>query len=92
MKRLLLLIWLACPMQMVWAQPLLPLSSIRDSILSNHPSLKMLGASYKAMVAEAEGAYAWMAPEFSAGFFQTPYNVDRWRARDGMTGMGMFMG
>ncbi|MCO5238079.1 MAG: TolC family protein [Chitinophagaceae bacterium] len=75
----------------VRAQETLPLSAIKDIILQNHPSLKMVEASYRAAEVKAEGAYSWMAPEFGAGFFQTPYNAGKWKSTADMPGMGMFM-
>lgn len=73
------------------AQQVLTLTEIRDTIVHKQPVFKMADAAIKAMETEAAGAYAWMPPEFGAGFFQTPYNVSRWKSMNGMPGMGMLM-
>ncbi|MCZ2396581.1 MAG: TolC family protein [Chitinophagales bacterium] len=75
----------------VVAQPVRSLKEIRDEIQQRHPAFRMVDASVKAMDAEAEGAFSWMAPEVGAGFFQAPYNVSKWKSENGMPGMGMFM-
>ncbi len=73
------------------AQEVLGMADIKIAIDKNHPSFKMLDAEARAMDEAAKGAYNWAAPELGAGFFQTPYDVGKWKYNDGMPGMGMFM-
>ncbi len=91
MKKLFLLIITVPYLYSARSQEQLSLSDIRDHILQNHPSLKMMDAALRATEAKAEGAYSWMAPELGAGFFQTPYNVGKWKGSTAMPGMGMAM-
>jgi len=91
MKKLFLIILIVNAALQIKSQDILSFDAIKDSILRNHPMLKMADASSKAMNAEAEGAWSWMAPEFGAGFFQTPYNPGKWKGTSDMPGMGMFM-
>lgn len=67
------------------------LDHILTAIQQQHPSVKMYDADIRFMDEAAKGAKSWMAPEFAAGFYQTPYNVNKWKADMGGTGMGMFM-
>lgn len=68
------------------------LSAILDSISAQNPMLKMYEAEARSMDEAAKGAYSWMPPELSGGFFMTPYNPTRWRSSDeGMPGMGSLM-
>ena len=65
-----------------------------DSILTKvqlHPTMMMYDADIRSMDEAAKGARSWMAPDFAAGVYQTPYNVNKWKAMDGQPGMGMFM-
>ena len=73
------------------AQKHLSLDEILAIIQVNHPAMKMYDADIHSMDEAAKGAKSWMVPEFAAGFYQTPYNVNRWKAMDGQSGMGMFM-
>lgn len=68
------------------------LENIKESILSNHPTLKMYDAEVRSMDEAAKGAKSWMPPEFGAGFFMTPYNPKFvQRGENGEMGMGQFM-
>ena len=69
----------------------LSLDEILATIQANHPAMKMYDADIRSMDETAKGAKSWMDPEFAAGFYQTPYNVNRWKVMDGQPGMGMFM-
>ncbi len=68
------------------------LETIKETILSNHPTLKMYDAEVRSMDEAAKGAKSWMPPEFGAGFFMTPYNPKFiQRGEMGEMGMGQFM-
>lgn len=78
------------------AQQPLSLNAVLDSIRGANPLLKMYDYDIRAMDEAAKGARSWMPTEFGAGFFMTPYNVNRWKKmEDGMggfeEGMGQFM-
>lgn len=73
------------------AQPLLRLQDVQLAIEQNHPSLKMQDAAAHSMTEAAKGAYSWMPPELGAGFYNTPYNTQKWKVMDGQPGMGAFM-
>ena len=73
------------------AQPVLTMNEVRDSVIKNHPALKMLDAEARSMDEAAKGAYSWMAPEFGAGFFMTPYDPKLWKVMNGQPGMGSVM-
>lgn len=91
MKKIFLVLTAGLVALMAKAQVKLTLKDIRDSIVQNHPAFKMIDASYRATQERAEGAWSWMPPEVGAGFFQTPYNVGKWKGTPEMPGMGMFM-
>ena len=68
------------------------LETIKETIVSNHPTLKMYDAEVRSMDEAAKGAKSWMPPEFGAGFFMTPYNPKFiQRGEMGEMGMGQFM-
>lgn len=72
------------------------LDAILDSITVSHPVVKMYNNEIRSMDEAAKGAKSWMPPEFSSGFFMTPYNPMRWKKMDdGMggfkEGMGQYM-
>ncbi|RXK62207.1 TolC family protein [Lacibacter luteus] len=74
----------------------LKLDAIIDSIKQSHPVVKMYEHEIRSMDEAAKGAKSWMPPEFSSGFFMTPYNPMRWQKMDdGMggykEGMGQYM-
>jgi len=78
------------------AQQNMSLDAVLDSIKTGNPLLKMYDYEIRSMDEAAKGARSWMPPEFGAGFFMTPYNVNRWKKMDdGMggfeEGMGQFM-
>lgn len=69
----------------------LNLENIFSEIQQQHPAMKMYDADIMSMDEAAKGAKNWMPTEFSSGFYQTPYNVNKWKADMGQPGMGMFM-
>ena len=91
MKRVIIFFSLIFFMEAVHAQDILRMEEIQSAIEKNHPAIKMLDAEARSMDEAAKGAYSWMPPEVGAGFYQTPYNPNRWKYMDGQPGMGMFM-
>ena len=90
-----LFILLPCILFTFWlnAQPTMSLQGILDSIGTVNPMLKMYDNEIRSMDEAAKGADSWMPPEFGAGFFMTPYNVNRWKKmNDGMGGYEEGMG
>jgi outer membrane protein TolC len=75
----------------ICAQDVLHMEDIKPAIEKNHPALKMLDAEARSMDEAAKGVYSWMPPEVGAGFYQTPYNPQKWKYMNGQQGMGMFM-
>lgn len=74
----------------------LNLGAMLDSIQAANPTLRMYEAEIRSMDAAAKGARSWMPPELGAGFFMTPYNTARWKAKEDamgtmQDGMGSFM-
>lgn len=90
MKKIVVVIISIISCRIVSAQSL-SLDSILAAISLQHPSVKMYDADIRSMDEAAKGAKSWMPPEFAAGFYQTPYNVNKWKADMNGTGMGMFM-
>jgi outer membrane protein TolC len=66
------------------------LQEIKDSVQAVHPALKMYEAEIRSMDAAARGAWSWMPPEGSTGFFMTPYNPKYIRKTDMGEGMGQY--
>jgi outer membrane protein TolC len=66
------------------------LEEIKNIIQANHPSLKMYDAEINAMDAAAAGAWSWMPPEGSTGFFMTPYDPKYIRKTSMGNGMGQY--
>jgi outer membrane protein TolC len=67
------------------------LDSIYSIIQQQHPAMKMYDADIMSMDEAAKGAKNWMPTEFASGFYQAPYNINKWKADMGGPGMGMFM-
>lgn len=68
------------------------LDAIIDSITVLHPVVKMYDNEIRSMDEAAKGAKNWMPPEFSTGFWMTPYNPDMWKkGPSGEPGMGQYM-
>ena len=79
------------PFKPVAAQ-VLKLNAVLDSISAFHPVIKMYNNEIRSMDEAAKGAKSWMPPEFSSGFWMTPYNPTLWKKGDmGATGMGQYM-
>ena len=79
------------PLKPVAAQ-VLKLNAVLDSISAFHPVIKMYNNEIRSMDEAAKGAKSWMPPEFSSGFWMTPYNPALWKKGDmGATGMGQYM-
>ncbi len=91
MKRVLIFFGLVLITGALNAQDILRMEEIKSAIEKNHPALKMLDAEARSMDEAAKGVYSWMPPEVGAGFYQTPYNPQKWKYMDGQPGMGMFM-
>lgn len=91
MTKIFITIYCVFTVSCINAQPQLSIDNILSSIQKNHPVIKMYDADIRAMDEAAKGAKSWMAPEFAAGLYQTPYNVNKWKADMGQPGMGMFM-
>lgn len=73
--------------KLVTAQTL-RLEQIIDSIQTKHPVVKMYEHEIRSMDEASKGAKSWMPPEFSTGFFMTPYNPNMWKKTEtSMTGM-----
>src|SRR6476469_8489744 len=71
---------------------ILKLDAVIDSINTSHPVVKMYSNEIRSMDEAAKGAKSWMPPEFSTGFWMTPYNPNLWKKGDmGATGMGQYM-
>ncbi len=91
MKRIKITTALLLISSLAMCQQALTMQEIQSAIQANHPSLKMLDAEARSMNEEAKGAYSWEAPLLGAGFYQTPYNPNKWKSMDGQPGMGAFM-
>ena len=91
MKKVKLIFGLILSVLNAQSQRVLTKVEILSEIEKNHPALKMLDAEARSMDEAAKGAYSWMAPELGAGFFQTPYDPNRWKYMNGQPGMGAFM-
>ena len=70
----------------------LKLATIIDSVTVSHPVVKMYENEIRSMDEAAKGAKSWMPPEFSTGFWMTPYNPNMWKkGAAGEPGMGQYM-
>ncbi|AIL45289.1 MULTISPECIES: TolC family protein [Weeksellaceae] len=67
------------------------LQNIIDSIEITHPIVKMYDSEIRSMDQAAKGARNWMPPTVGVGQFMTPYNVNLWKRRGEMQGMGSVM-
>ena len=68
------------------------LDDVLNEVQNANPSLKMYDAEVKSMDAAAKGAWSWMPPEASTGFFMMPYNIKYARKSDmGEEGMGQYV-
>lgn len=70
----------------------LSMNAVIDSITTSHPVVKMYNNEIRSTDELAKGAKSWMPPEFSTGFWMTPYNPNFWKKGDmGASGMGQYM-
>lgn len=91
MQRIIIFLGLVFTTASLQAQDMLRMDEIKSAIEKNHPVLKMLDAEARSMNEAAKGAYSWDAPQLGAGFYQTPYDPNRWKYMNGQPGMGAFM-
>lgn len=74
------------------AQQALSLKDVLDSVNANSKNLQRYDAEVRSLNEAAKGAYGWMPPELSTGFWMTPYNPNLWKKSDnGANGMGQYM-
>ncbi|RTL60665.1 MAG: TolC family protein [Sphingobacteriales bacterium] len=90
------LVLLVCISTISSKAQVMKLDAILDSIKLSHPVIKMYDNEIRSMDEAAKGARSWMAPEFSTGFWMTPYNISRWKKMDDgagsvKEGMGQYM-
>ncbi|MBL7710814.1 MAG: TolC family protein [Chitinophagaceae bacterium] len=90
MKKTSFIIFIAFHCGAVQAQQL-TLSNVIDSIEAHHPIVKMYDNEIRSMDEAAKGARSWMPPTVGIGQFMTPYNVSRWKGKEGMEAMGSVM-
>ncbi|HTN16828.1 MAG TPA: TolC family protein [Chitinophagaceae bacterium] len=90
MKKISLLIFVALHFAPVQAQ-VLTLRDVMDSVEAHHPIVRMYDNEIRSMDEAAKGARSWMAPTVGVGQFMTPYNVSRWKGKEGMEAMGSVM-
>ena len=74
-----------------YGQKEMSLDDIFSMIQKNNPEMKMYDAQVRSLDEAAKGAKSWMPPEFGAGFFMTPYNLNLTKAMGTQNGMGSFM-
>src|SRR5688572_17908759 len=51
------------------------LSGALEQVEANYPALRQYHYNARSLEAQAEGAAAWMAPNFSTGLMRFPYNT-----------------
>lgn len=90
MKKTSFVIFTAFHFGSVHAQQL-TLPNVIDSIEAHHPIVKMYDNEIRSMDEAAKGARSWMPPTIGVGQFMTPYNVNRWKGKEGMEAMGSVM-
>ncbi len=91
MKKLISLLALLLPATFLFAQRVMQLQEILDSITVLHPVVKMFNNEIRSMDEAAKGARSWMAPQLGFGQFMTPYNVGLWHREGDIPGMGSVM-
>ena len=78
-----------------YGQTKMNLENIFSIIQKDHPEMKMYDAQIRSSDEEAKGAKSWAPPEFGAGFFMVPYNLNLTKSRLNsmgvQNGMGSFM-
>jgi outer membrane protein TolC len=68
------------------SQQTLSLPGVLDSIKKVNPLLKMYDNDIRSMEEAAKGAFSWMPPEFGAGMWMVPYDVNRWKKMKNVMG------
>src|SRR6185312_12253666 len=96
MKRLLIEILIICLFTVnTYGQTKMNLENIFSIIQKDHPEMKMYDAQIRSSDEAAKGAKNWSPPEFGAGFFMTPYNLNLTKSSTNsmgaQNGMGSFM-
>ena len=71
-----------------YCQTKVSLEKILSVIQNDQPEMKMYDAQIRASDEAAKGAKTWAPPEFGAGFFMTPYNLNLTKAMGTQNGMG----
>jgi len=59
-----------------YCQTKMSLENIFSIIQKDHPEMKVYDAQIRSLDEAAKGAKIWAPPEFGAGFFMTPYNLN----------------
>jgi len=59
-----------------YGQTKMNLENIFSIIQKDHPEMKVYDAQIRSLDEAAKGAKSWIPPEFGAGFFMTPYNLN----------------
>ena len=59
-----------------YCQTKMSLENIFSIIQKDHPEMKVYDAQIRSLDEAAKGAKSWIPPEFGAGFFMTPYNLN----------------
>ena len=91
MKRMILILAIFLIGKFLSAQ-IMKLDAIIDSVTVLHPVVKMYENEIRSMDEAAKGAKSWMPPEFTTGFWMTPYNTNMWKKGPaGEPGMGQYM-
>jgi outer membrane protein TolC len=91
MKRLIIKILVICLFTAnVYGQEKMTLENMFSIIQKNHPEVKMYDAQIRSLDEAAKGAKSWPVPEFGAGFFMTPYNLNLTKAMGSQNGVGSF--
>jgi len=78
-----------------YGQKKMNLENIFSIIQKDYPEMKMYDAEIRSSDEAAKGAKSWTPPEFGAGFFMTPYNLNLTKSTTNsmgtQNGMGSFM-
>jgi outer membrane protein TolC len=88
MKSLLIGISIICLFTVnTYGQTKMNLENIFSIIQKDHPEMKMYDAQIRSSDEAAKGAKSWAPPEFGAGFFMVPYNLNL--TKSSLTSMGV---
>jgi outer membrane protein TolC len=88
MKSLLIGISIICLFTInTYGQTKMNLEDIFSIIQKDHPEMKMYDAQIRSSDEAAKGAKSWAPPEFGAGFFMVPYNLNL--TKSSLTSMGV---